>query len=163
VTSVGSTHRLPKFHQHSTRPSLIYSPGFALFKGGDPGARRAAWMSENKGQRLAGITNSNGLQISRCFSALRKRRRVPWKIACSSLTENPGSPLRLPAIQLLDTLRTSQDCGSSTAQSPKAGRKIAYPPLSEKIPAARLVSGDSMLKYVRNVAGLWLKWRCQVP
>jgi hypothetical protein len=28
----------------------------------------------------------------------------------------------------------------------------------KKIPAAPLASGDSMLKYVRNVAGLWLKY-----
>src|ERR1700712_1991971 len=33
-------------------------------------------IRESKANRLAGITNGNGVQISRCFSAARERRRA---------------------------------------------------------------------------------------
>jgi hypothetical protein len=46
----------------------------------------------SKANRLAGGSNNNGVQVSRCFQAAGTGRQVHWKIANSSTDETPATP-----------------------------------------------------------------------
>jgi hypothetical protein len=80
-------------------------------------------VRESEAKRLAGITNVDGVQISRCLSAARKKAIGSWMIADFQYP-NAGNPHWNPAVQHLLNARTSQDCGSSTAQSPEKSRLL---------------------------------------
>jgi hypothetical protein len=51
------------------------------------------------------------------FVGRKEKTTKSWVIADPLVFESPPAPTA-PAIQCIDNARTSQDCGSSTAQSP---------------------------------------------
>src|SRR3979490_662726 len=88
-------------------------------------------MSENKAQRLAGNHEQQWVAGLSMFSGRKEKANGPMEDRLFPLSaKNRGGPLWHPAIQSLDTSRTTQDCGSSTARGLEAGRTIAHPPLS---------------------------------
>ena len=50
-------------------------------------------VRESKAKEQAGITNNNGVQISRCFQAVRKRRRVHLRSPIPRVIERRQPPL----------------------------------------------------------------------
>jgi hypothetical protein len=74
-------------------------------------------MSENKGQRLAGNHEQQWVAGLSMFSGRKEKAKGPMEDRLFPLSaKNRGGPLWHPAIQSLDTSRTTQDCGSSTAR-----------------------------------------------
>ena len=117
-------------------------------------------MSENKGQRLAGNHEQQWVAGLSMFSGRKEKAKGPMEdrlfpVECKKIA---AAPLWHPAIQSLDTSRTTQDCGSSTARGLSGWPEDRPSPLKWKNHRAPLASGDSMLKYVQNVAELWLPY-----
>jgi len=79
---------------------------------------RRADVRKSGTKKLPEITNNYGLQIDlSMFLGCKEKATGPWMIAYPQV-EDRGSPHWHSAIQSLRNARTSQDCGSSTAQSP---------------------------------------------
>jgi hypothetical protein len=79
-------------------------------------AYRIFWCSELKALKAARITNNNAVQISRCFLAVGKK--ATGQVPPIPREMKAGTPTGTRRFSAYLSARTSQDCGSSTAQSP---------------------------------------------